>query len=67
MFLGLRLTRGIRVSEFEYRFSCTFDQVYGDVVRELKHDGLMGQEGDRLFLTDRGLDLSNYCFEKFLE
>lgn len=66
MFLGLRLTRGIRMSEFEHRFSCSFDQVYADAVRELKSDGLMIQEGDRIFLTDRGLDLSNYCFEKFL-
>ncbi|MGN0292442.1 MAG: radical SAM family heme chaperone HemW [Lachnospiraceae bacterium] len=67
MFLGLRLTRGICISEFEHRFSRSFAEVYGDAVRELKKDGLMGQEDDRLFLTDRGLDLSNYCFEKFLE
>lgn len=66
MFLGLRMTRGIRISEFEHRFPCAFEEVYGAAVRELKRDVLMGQEGDRLFLTDRGLDVSNYCFEKFL-
>lgn len=66
MFLGLRLTRGIDIRRFEAEFGQKFDPVYGDCVRELIYDGLMQQNGDRLALTDRGLDLSNYCFEKFL-
>ena len=68
MFLGLRLTRGIDILEFEQRFlqEKSFDAVYGAIVAELVEDGLMEQNGTRIALTERGLDLSNYCFEKFL-
>ena len=66
MFLGMRLTEGISISEFNRRFQCDFQDIYGAAVWELKKDGMVFQEGDRVALTDRGLDLSNYCFEKFL-
>lgn len=78
MFLGLRLTEGIDIQEFNYRFGPggsqklssielgLFHQIYGAVVQELSRDGLLRQDGTRIALTDRGLDLSNYCFEKFL-
>lgn len=72
MFLGLRLTRGIDPADFNQRFepegrqNGLFYRVYGAVVQELIREGLMQTEGTRLALTDRGLDLSNYCFEKFL-
>lgn len=72
MFLGLRLTRGIDPADFNQRFepdgrqNGLFYRVYGAVVQELIQEGLMQTEGTRLALTDRGLDLSNYCFEKFL-
>ena len=68
MFLGLRLTRGIDILEFEQRFpqEKSFDAIYGAIVAELVEDGLMEQNGTRIALTERGLDLSNYCFEKFL-
>lgn len=66
MFLGLRMTEGIRISEFEDRFCRKFQAIYGDAVQKLVQEGLMELRGERLALTDRGLDLSNYCFEKFL-
>lgn len=66
MFLGLRMTEGIRISEFENRFYRKFQEIYGDAVQKLVQEGLMELRGERLALTDRGLDLSNYCFEKFL-
>lgn len=75
MFLGLRLTEGIDIQEFDRRFaskeekagsSGLFYRIYGQVVQGLIKDGLMESKGTRLALTDRGLDLSNYCFEKFL-
>lgn len=66
MFLGLRLIKGIRISEFERRFQRSFHDVYGDVVEKLTEEGLLVQGADRIALTSRGLDVSNYCFEKFL-
>lgn len=66
MFLGLRLVEGIRPEEFVRRFEQDFDEIYGRVAAELIRDGLLWKKEGRLGLTPRGLDLSNYCFEKFL-
>lgn len=72
LFLGLRLVRGIDPAEFDQRFESEwqqkqpFQKIYGAVVQKLIREGLMRKEGSRLALTDRGLDLSNYCFEQFL-
>lgn len=68
MFLGLRLTRGIDPKVFAKRFpqAGTLEVQYGNVITELMQDGLLEYKRNRIALTDRGLDLSNYCFEKFL-
>ncbi|WP_022760752.1 radical SAM family heme chaperone HemW [Butyrivibrio sp. AD3002] len=66
MFLGLRMICGVSVEEFKKRFDREIDEVYGDVINELVSDGLMIREGDSIRLTDKGLDISNYCMAKFL-
>ncbi len=67
MFLGLRETAGISVSEFEDTFETSYDRVYGDVTRKMVRDGLMETSDDgRLRLTDRGVDVSNIVFEGFI-
>ena len=67
MFLGLRMTEGISVSEFEKRFHVQIMDVYDEVIHNSIQDGLLMYYGqDRLALTDKGLDLSNYCMARFL-
>lgn len=66
MFLGLRMMEGISVQEFERQFGRPLTAVYGDVMRELKEKGLLLAEGDRVVLTKRGIDISNYVFACFL-
>ena len=66
MFLGLRKTEGVKLSRFERRFGVDFFQVYPDQVKKLKGRGLLAQEGDRLFLTPRGIDISNSVMCEFL-
>ncbi|MBQ4046237.1 MAG: radical SAM family heme chaperone HemW [Lachnospiraceae bacterium] len=76
MFLGLRMTKGVSEADFEERFGSSLMQVYGMQVSELIEEGLMAREitgcpaasdtDYRLRLTERGLDLSNYCFARFL-
>lgn len=67
MFLGLRMTEGISVSEFEKRFHVPIMDVYDEVIHNCIQDGLLMYYGqDRLALTDKGLDLSNYCMARFL-
>ena len=43
MFLGLRLTGGVRMEEFERRFGVPMEVVYGDVIERLSEEGLLEQ------------------------
>lgn len=66
MFLGLRMMDGVRDSEFVARFGHSLWDIYGEVVFNLKEQGLVGAEGHRIFLTEKGIDLSNYVLSCFL-
>lgn len=66
MFLGLRLTQGISVNGFEKKFHTPYVSVYGKISRELEEKKLLRRENGRIFLTERGIDLSNYVLSEFL-
>lgn len=66
MFLGLRMTAGIEKSSFYRAFGFTVDHIYGPVVQKLKEQQLIADTPTRLYLTDRGTDLSNYALAQFL-
>lgn len=68
MFLGLRLTEGVSVGEFEAAFGRPLEAVFGAAVEENLKDGLLAylDGGSRLALTERGLDLANYAMARFL-
>ncbi|MCH5332652.1 MAG: oxygen-independent coproporphyrinogen III oxidase [Agathobacter sp.] len=66
MFLGLRMTRGVSRAEFEESFGVPPEAVYRDVMENLKEQELLIAAEGRICLTDRGLDLANYCMAKFL-
>jgi oxygen-independent coproporphyrinogen-3 oxidase len=66
MFLGLRKGNGVSITRFDEKFEQKFNQVYGKVFRELQKTGLIHFDGDRISLTERGFELGNEVFEKFL-
>ena len=66
MFLGLRMMQGISKHEFAENFYLTVGQVYGGAVARLKEQGLLEENAERLWLTPRGIDVSNYVFAEFL-
>ncbi len=66
MFLGLRKTAGVSDTDFAAGFGRSFTEVYPDQIRQLVSCGLLEQEGGRLRLTRRGLDLANIVFEAFV-
>ncbi|KIR01471.1 putative coproporphyrinogen III oxidase [Lachnospiraceae bacterium TWA4] len=66
MFLGLRMIKGVTTTEFEYRFGCSIESVYGNILRKLQNEGLLEWSNHKIYLTEYGLDVSNYVFEKFL-
>lgn len=66
MFLGLRMTEGVSRDAFLKCFHTPIEAVYRDVLEELKGEELLHVHAGRVFLTDKGLDLSNYAMAKFL-
>lgn len=66
MFLGFRCMEGISILDFEKQFHEDFNSHYGETVKRFLAQGLMEQEGDRVFLTPKGIDVSNRIFEEFL-
>ncbi len=66
MFLGLRMTAGVSAGEFLAQFGVPMEQVYGLVIRKYRDCGLLKEDGDRLCLTEAGINVSNYIFSDFL-
>ena len=66
MFLGLRKTKGVSKKEFIERFGCSMDSVYGKPLIESMKQGMMKEEGDRVFLTQDGTLVSNQVLCEFL-
>lgn len=66
MFLGLRKINGVLKSEFFERFGVTFDSVYGEVTAKFVREGLLVQHEDRVYLTARGIDVSNTVMSEYL-
>ena len=66
MFLGLRRMEGVSREAFRRRFGVSMESVYGAVLRGLEEEELLGIEGDRVFLTPRGIDVSNRVMAEFL-
>ncbi len=66
MFMGLRMNEGISREEFLKRFKTDITSVYGQEISELISEGLLTENKGRISLTDRGIDVSNQVFEKFI-
>lgn len=66
MFLGLRMCRGIEKAEFKRRFRCDIETIYGDVMKRLTAQGVLAEADGRVFLTARGIDVSNVVLAEFL-
>ena len=65
-FLGLRLTRGIRLQELAAKFGEDTVKQARAAIAELIKGGLMERRWDFVCLTSRGRLLSNDVFEKFI-
>lgn len=65
-FLGLRMTEGIDTEAFEKRFGLSFEEIYRKVTERHLSEGLLSREGNRVFLTERGLDIANYVMSDFI-
>lgn len=66
MFLGLRLTKGVSEQAFYERFGCSLYEVYGSILKKHQKNGLLKQRDGFFFLTEYGMDVSNYVMADFL-
>ena len=66
MFLGLRKKTGVSKARFEEKFGTSFEELYGQVVRDLCHQGLLQVEGQQIRMTKKGLFLGDTVAERFI-
>jgi len=66
MFLGLRLSDGVSLSDFRQTFGVEIGEVFGKELEELLAQQLLQSNGNSLALTRRGMLLSNRVFSRFL-
>lgn len=66
-YVGLRMTAGVSLSEFERRFGISAKEVYPGLMETFVKEKAARFEGDRFVLTDYGLDVSNYIMALFLQ
>ena len=65
IFLGLRMTEGISLSDYEKRFGVPFTEKYKDILRKYENMGLL-TVNDRCFLTLKGISVSNTIMSEFV-
>lgn len=66
MFMGLRMTKGIEKQRFFERFNKSVFDVYGNEIKHLKELNLINETDTNIMLTEKGIDVSNTVFEKFI-
>ncbi|MCR5737703.1 MAG: radical SAM family heme chaperone HemW [Eubacterium sp.] len=66
MFLGLRMMEGISIEEFRTTFQTDLYAVYGDVMDKFIKQELLVDNKERIYLTPKGIDVSNYVMAEFL-
>ena len=66
MLLGLRTIKGISISKFKEKYIDNPIFLYKKELEELVEEKLIIIDGDYIKLTNKGLDLANIVWEKFL-
>lgn len=66
MYLGLRMIEGVDKSEFKEHFNLDICDIYGKVIQKYMNLNMIDCKENRLFLTKRGIDVSNCILADFL-
>ena len=67
IFMGLRMNKGINLSDINKKFSIDFYEIYQEQLKKLQERQLIIIENDILKLTQRGREISNSVFIEFLD
>lgn len=66
MFMGLRKINGISINEFEDRFKTSIHHMYETAILSNKNKGLLEENQGRLFLSPKGIEVSNIVMSDFI-
>jgi oxygen-independent coproporphyrinogen-3 oxidase len=66
MFMGLRMLEGIDETDFERRFNKKIDVVYKNTIDKHIESGLLIRNFGRIYLTEKGIELSNMVMSDFI-
>ncbi len=66
IFMGLRKVEGISLKEFEDRFGRDIRDVYAKVIKEHEKKEMLCLRDGRMFLTERGMDVSNIILADYI-
>lgn len=66
-FLGLRQMKGVSLIQFAEEFGEDTIDWFEEAIGRSLREGLLIQEGSRLYLSKKGIDVSNIVFARFLE
>ena len=60
------MMEGISRERFAQTFGTQIEAVYQEVLLHLTEEGLLEKRAGRIYLTERGQDVSNYALAHFL-
>lgn len=66
LLLGFRKIKGISKRDFENKFQLPIESIFKLELEELKRKDLILENEDFYYLSDKGIDLANLVFEKFV-
>ena len=66
MFLGLRMTKGVVKVDFQKNFGFTIESIYGEVLKKYETMELLQEKDGRIFLSRKGIHVSNSVMAEFL-
>lgn len=66
VFMGLRMIKGISLDEFYKRYDKNIEEIYGDVINKYARMNLLKISSGNMFLTKKGIEVSNYIMSDFI-
>ncbi len=66
MLLGLRKIEGVSIKKFENKFAENPLESFKGEISKLKKEGLLEVKGDKIQLTNKGIDFANLVWEEFV-
>lgn len=66
MLLKLRMLEGVSIQKFKEKFKQNPIYVFRKEIHKLVEEGLLEVDGDKIFLTNKGLDVANLVWEEFV-